>query len=221
MNDNVFINCPFDEDYRDCFKAVLFTLTVAGYSARCALEESDSGDIRFNKLCRMVGVCDTTIHDLSRVELSAAGLPRFNMPLELGITLGAKHFGGTTHSAKRVMIMVAKPFEMPRYMSDLSGNDPHIHDSNPQIVIRVVRNFLHTAPNGVMLPGADSLFRIFEDFQSNLLAMAAKADLTPAEVDPLQGFRNYMQVLRSYIEGIRKVPAKSKTKVAHRRIRVR
>ncbi len=38
--------------------------------------------------------------------------------------------------------------------------------------------------------------------------MAAKANLAEDEVDPFLGFRNYMQVLRSYVEGMKKVAAK-------------
>jgi hypothetical protein len=49
---NVFINCPFDDAYSSCFEALVFTITASGYRARCALEEEDGGDIRFDKLCR-------------------------------------------------------------------------------------------------------------------------------------------------------------------------
>lgn len=211
MNDHVFINCPFDENYRDCFEAILFTLTIAGYSARCALEEGDSGDIRFNKLCKLVASCDTTIHDLSRVELGTAGLPRFNMPLELGLTLGAKHFGGVSHSRKRIMIMVVRSFEMPKYMSDLAGHDPHPHGSNPKEVIRIVRNFLHSTPDGRMLPGPAHLCKVFEEFHRELPRLAAAANLEKEEYDPFQSFRSYMEVLRAFVTALKEVPDSSKS----------
>jgi hypothetical protein len=45
----------------------------------------------------MIGECDYGIHDLSRVEVDAGGIPRFNMPMELGLHLGARLFGSGRH----------------------------------------------------------------------------------------------------------------------------
>ena len=78
-NGDVFINCPFDDDYLPCFEALLFAITISGYRVRCALEESDGGDIRFSKLCRLIEDSDNTIHDLSRTEVGALGLPRWGL----------------------------------------------------------------------------------------------------------------------------------------------
>jgi hypothetical protein len=104
---NVFINCPFDSDYKHCFEALIFTVLASGYRAQCALADSNSGDIRFEKLCRLIEVCDKAVHDLSRVELNPSGLPRFNMPFEFGLFLGAQRFGGKNRKSKTVLAMVA------------------------------------------------------------------------------------------------------------------
>ena len=87
-NSNVFINCPFDDDYLPCFEALLFAITVSGYRVRCALEDNDAGDIRFENLKRLIRESDHTIHDLCRVELNQENLPRFNKPFELGLMMG-------------------------------------------------------------------------------------------------------------------------------------
>ena len=208
MNNNVFINCPFDEAYRDCFEAILFTVTIAGYSAHCALEEGDSGDIRFDKLCRLILKSDLTIHDLSRTELGRTGLPRFNMPLELGLTLGAKRFGPEPQTAKRLLIMVAKPFEMPQYLSDLGGNDPQSHASKPDEVVRIVRDYLHETPDGEMLPGPSHLQALFATFRRNLPSMAKRSLLRASEAHPFGSYRNYMGLLRPFVEGIRNMPGR-------------
>ena len=63
FNGDVFINCPFDDTYLPCFEALLFAITISGYRVRCALEENDSGDIRFDKLQRLIADSDHTIHD--------------------------------------------------------------------------------------------------------------------------------------------------------------
>jgi hypothetical protein len=158
-NSQVFINCPFDDDYRPCFEAILFAVTISDYRARCALEENDSGDIRFDKLRRLIAECDHTIHDLSRTESGAEGLLRFNMPFELGLMMGAKHFGGPKQRAKRACIMVAKDYVLPKYLSDLAGNDPVAHANDPRVIVRIVRDHFHNDPDGRRLPGATQYCR--------------------------------------------------------------
>ena len=37
-NNSVFINCPFDDDYRSLFRALVFAIEACGFGARCALE---------------------------------------------------------------------------------------------------------------------------------------------------------------------------------------
>ena len=58
-----------------------------------------------DKLYNLISECRYGIHDLSGTELDPEhGLPRFNMPLELGIFLGAKRYGATPQ-LKRVLIL--------------------------------------------------------------------------------------------------------------------
>ena len=84
----------------------MFTVLDCGFSARCALEAEDSGEERIRKIKRIIRECRFGVHDISRVQLDAGtGLPRFNMPLELGIFLGAKRFGGRMQGAKSALIL--------------------------------------------------------------------------------------------------------------------
>jgi hypothetical protein len=58
-----------------------------GFRPRCALELDDSAEVRIDKILRKIAECRFGVHDLSRTELDAASaLPRFNMPLELGLS---------------------------------------------------------------------------------------------------------------------------------------
>ena len=91
----VFINCPFDHDYEKLFYALIFAIHDCGFVARCALEASDSGEVRISKIVEIIRQCKFGVHDISRTELGSNGLPRFNMPLELGLFLGAKEFDPT------------------------------------------------------------------------------------------------------------------------------
>ena len=92
--DSVFINCPFDSQYRAIFYALVFAVHDCGYVARCALEVDDSGLVRIQKIEQIIADCRFGIHDISRVEPDPqTQLPRFNMPLELGLFLGARRYG--------------------------------------------------------------------------------------------------------------------------------
>lgn len=79
-----------------------FAIAACGFAPRCALDESDSAVVRFAKILDLITACEFSVHDVSRVELdTASGLPRFNMPLELGADLGLRLKAGP-HRATQV-----------------------------------------------------------------------------------------------------------------------
>jgi hypothetical protein len=63
---------------------MIFPIISSGYYPRCALDVTDGAELRVSRLAKMIGECGG-IHDLSRVEVDAGGVPRFNMPMELGL----------------------------------------------------------------------------------------------------------------------------------------
>ena len=98
----VFLNCPFDEEYLPLIRAITFAVKACGYEVRSALEAMDAGEVRMNKILRLIRTCRFGIHDISRTTLDPVhGLPRFNMPLELGLFLGASHFGNPAQRRKQ------------------------------------------------------------------------------------------------------------------------
>lgn len=196
---NVFVNCPFDDDYKPCFEALVFAITASGYRVRCALEENDAGQVRYDKLCRLIGECNRSVHDLSRVELTTSGLPRFNMPFELGLFQGARRFGSKRHRAKTALILVRDRFKLPVYMSDVAGNDPEPHHGEPDEVIRAVRRYLHTRPDGSQLPGAAFMVSTFLRFQSALPRLAAALHIRPDELDCLRDYKDYVALLAEFL----------------------
>jgi hypothetical protein len=183
---NVFVNVPFDEAYEPLFEALVFTVSACGYRVRCALEDDDSGDIRLDKLVQLIRESPRSIHDLSRIEPDRNELPRFNMPFELGLALGAKRFG--QRLGDRIKIMVADPYRLPAYLSDLGGNDPSAHKNDPEQVIRIVSSFLHRTPSGGMLPGPAKLRADFKKFKAQLPAIAREINY---QADEISGFGNY------------------------------
>src|ERR1700738_4627256 len=122
--EGVFINVPFDRSYLKLFHALVFTVHECGFVSRCALESDDGSEIRISKLYKIISDCSLGIHDLSRTTLDRVNrLPRFNMPLELGVYLGAKHFGDETHRRKSALILERERYRYQKYCSDLAGQD--------------------------------------------------------------------------------------------------
>ena len=197
--ENVFVNCPFDDAYKPSFEAVLFAITASGYRVRCALEENDAGDVRFDKLCRLILESGKSVHDLSRIDLSAAGMPRFNMPFELGLYLGANRFGSRVQRTKSTLIMVKEPYRLPIYLSDLAGNDPQAHHGRVEDVTRIVRKYLHARPDGTPLPGAARILSEFARFKRSLPALAKELHLEPDEIDPYHDYRVYLDLLTEFL----------------------
>ena len=137
---SVFVNCPFDAAYRSLFEALVFAVHDCGYIARCALEIDDASQIRIEKVERIIAGCKFGIHDISRTEPDAAtGLPRFNMPLELGMFLGAKRFGRAEQKSKVCLILDTERYRYQKFISDISGQDITAHQGKPEQVTKVVR----------------------------------------------------------------------------------
>jgi hypothetical protein len=198
----VFVNAPFDPAYDPMLEALVFTIFASGYRARCALEENDSGDIRLDKLVRLIGESTRSIHDLSRIRPAQAGsdLPRFNMPFELGMAMGAKRFS-PSRKGDSIKIMVAEPYRLPEYLSDLGGNDPDAHHNDPPRVVRIVRDFLHTAPGGKPLPGPAKLVATFDEFKRQLPAIARGIEHEPDEIGVRGSFPTFVWCIAEYLKG--------------------
>lgn len=104
--DNVFLNCPFDDRYLPIRNAILFAVFDCGFVPRYALEIDDSGEVRFAKIQLLIAESKFGIHDISRTELDpSTNLPRFNMPLELGVFIGAKQYGSSKQKNKNSLIL--------------------------------------------------------------------------------------------------------------------
>ena len=175
--DGVFINCPFDIDYWPLFEVIVFTVYACGFLPRCAREEADSGDVRLDKLLRLIQECRYGIHDISRVQLDAGKLPRFNMPFELGLDMAAKRFGDDGLRAKKVLILDTEQYRYQKYLSDIAGQDIRAHHDDPDHVLRIVRDWLRSASKRSTIPGDAKIREHYVAFAQALPDMCAEAGL--------------------------------------------
>lgn len=181
---SVFINCPFDPTYRPLFEAVAFAVYDCGFYPRAALEVEDSSEVRIEKIIRLISECRLAVHDISRTQLDTVSrLPRFNMPLELGIFIGAKAFGAAEHRRKSAIVLDTDRYRYQKYISDIAGHDIRSHGRKPAIAIREVRSFLSThCPDRAILPGGEMIAARFAAFRVGLTRTCGKLHLRPDEL---------------------------------------
>ena len=195
-NDNVFLNCPFDPDYKQLFDAMVFAIHDCGFIPRCALEEEDASQVRIDKIYNIIADCRYGIHDISRTELDeVSGLPRFNMPLELGVFLGAKKFGIDKQKRKNCLILDKAQYRYQEFISDIAGQDIQAHNNNPEGIITVVRNWIRTASKRQTIPSGSIIWGRYQEFMEDLPQLAQEHQL---KVDELI-FNDYTLVITRWL----------------------
>ena len=193
----VFLNVPFDAVYRPLFEALVFCAIDCGYEPRCALEASDGGHVRVEKIARIIADCAFGVHDISRTELDRKSrLPRFNMPFELGLFLGAKRFGDHHQRRKSTLILDRKRYRFQQYLSDIAGQDIKAHGNKPALLIGAVRDWLRDSDPQRPLPSSANIVRRYKEFRRKLPGLCRELRLDARELT----FNDYTWGIRRWLE---------------------
>lgn len=192
----VFINCPFDGAYRPLFQAIVFTVVRCGFQPRCALEVNDAAQIRIDKIVAIIKECPIGIHDISRTEPDSVNqLPRFNMPLELGLYLGARYYGGASHRKKACLILDREPYRYQKFISDISGQDISNHNDNEQEIIEAVRHFLNGLSGPRPLPDQSILWPAYQEFRDALPEICSELGISEENLQ----YQDYLYIVSDYV----------------------
>ena len=195
FNDSVFINCPFDDDYKPILRAIVYAIYRCGFFPQTALDEDDGTELRLLKIIRKMKGCRYGIHDLSRIELNTANFPRFNMPFELGIFFGAKYFGGNPQNGKNALILEREKYTYQQYISDLSGIDTKTHNNDPVLALKRVHSWLNTTSRRTTIPGEKMLQTKFEEFERVLPNLLAKTGYSLEDLP----FLNFLDIVQASV----------------------
>lgn len=183
-SDNVFLNCPFDSAYRELFKAMLFAVHYCGFNVRCAFEGDDSSEVRIREIYDIIRSCRYGIHDISRAGIDkTTGLARFNMPLELGVFLGAKEFGRKEQRRKQCLVMDCEQYRYHKFISDIAGQDIKAHKNDTKEIIKVIRNWLSPKSKGWRLQSGIFIGLEYDKFMDGLPQLARDSELSLEEWD--------------------------------------
>jgi hypothetical protein len=172
---SVFINCPFDGAYEPLLHGIIFAVLHMNLKPKLALGTSDAGYLRLDKILNLIESCKYSIHDISRTELDPNhGLPRFNVPFELGLDFGCKRYG-RRHEEKTALILDVDRYRYRKFISDIAGLDVEEHNGSVASVITAVRNWLRYSSDALSLLAASgsAIYARYEAFQLASLKWAS------------------------------------------------
>ena len=150
------------------------------------------------KIEQLIELSRYGIHDLSRTELDKKSkLPRFNMPLELGVFLGAKRFGDTKQRRKSCLIFDIEPYRYQQFISDIAGQDVTPHGNDYRKVVKLVRNWLQAQSRLKTIPGGAQILARYEEFRAALPSICESLQFDPEDQLP---FNDYIHTVGYWLK---------------------
>jgi hypothetical protein len=174
--ESVFLNIPYDRGFEDLYLAYIVGLTQLGLRVNATIGVPNQG--RLETIIGLIEESDFSIHDLSRIELSK-GIPRFNMPVELGMALYRSHISKGRH---RACVFESKPYRTQRSTSDINGIDPQIHNGTAKGVMAGLRNIFRQPGDVTTVPEMLSSYRAVRRKLPELRLNAGEKSLFEASV---------------------------------------
>jgi len=172
-SNNVFINCPFDDDYYPLLKPIIFTVIYCGLNPKIS-ETKDGDNIRIRQIQELIEISKYSIHDISRIETIP---PRFNMPLELGMDLGCKRY---SKKDKKCLILEKELYRFKEVMSDISGQDISNHNNDPVLIVKAIRNWIYKIRSTNKKPVSfNTIWDLYNEFVSDF-----DKDMRAENLDP-------------------------------------
>lgn len=183
---NVFINCPFDNHYNDLLKPLLFTIIKIGFEPCIASERLNSGEVRLEKIIKLIKKTKYGIHDLSRCKSSKKNeYSRFNMPFELAIDLACKEFYKDRKvNQKTFLILEEEKYSVQKTLSDLSFSDTECHKGEPEELVYKVRNWFRKNGNSE-IESPSSIWDAYNYFYADLYSKKEKEGFNKKAIERL------------------------------------
>ena len=194
---NVFINCPFDDDYKPLLKVLIYVITKIGLIPRLALERNDSAEVRLIKIKDILEESKYSIHDLSRAKsLKEGEYYRLNMPFELGLDFGCKVYNtNEVYKNKKFLILEEERYSTQKALSDMAGADCKCHKGEELGLVNEVRSWF--SENGIEnLPSPTHIWDDYNTFLTNLFEDLTVKKFKPSEINNLT-LAEYMRYIKA------------------------
>jgi hypothetical protein len=173
----VFLNIPYDDAFENLLLAYIAGISAFGFTPRATLEIPFSRR-RLERIKTLISASQYSIHDLSRVQLDRAAprTPRFNMPFELGLTVGISR---ANHAW---IVCETRRHRVKKSLSDLDGTDVYVHDGTVRGVLRELCNAFVRTRRQPTVKQMLQIYRILRSRFAGILRAAGASDPYNARV---------------------------------------
>jgi hypothetical protein len=163
-DNSVFLNCPYDQQFKDLFLAYIVGICSFGLTPRTTLEIV-GGEQRLRRITMLIQSCRLSFHDLSRVEIDHHDplTPRFNMPFEAGLAVMYSLLKEAPRHTYFIFEQDSK--RLQKSLSDLGGSDVFAHGGTVHGVFREIGNALVAAKRR---PTVKEMYQVFEQVSTGL-----------------------------------------------------
>jgi hypothetical protein len=200
FENQIFINCPFDNDYNVLLRPLIFTLLYSGLKPQISTTQS-SAHIRIQNIMELIKNSKFSIHDISRnTALKKGDISRFNMPYELGLDIGCQRFGTKKRKEKKCLILDATSHTYDQSISDISGQDIKAHNNDPKKLIGKVREWLIVVQN-YRLVSASVLWAKYNEFLADMTEVLSMRGFTHDEIKDLSGYE-FIQIAQDWVDNL-------------------
>ena len=197
---NIFINCPFDKEYKPLLKALIFIVLYLELEPQISTTISSS-HLRITEIIKLIENSKYSIHDISRCEPIRAGeLPRFNMPYEMGLDIGCSVYGSVQQRTKQCLILESLKNRYDMVISDISGQDIKEHNNQPKKLMGKVIEWF--TANGAVpinrIPGLSSAWSKYLDCKAKIEVSLINEGFTKSEIKNLS-IPHYITAIKSAV----------------------
>lgn len=194
MIDNaIFINCPFDNEYLPLLRALLFVAKFYGLDVKIASLELDSKSNRLTRIISLMKEAKYSVHDLSRMKSDKEGeYYRMNMPFELGLDYGISDEGNV------FLIFENEAYELKKALSDINGWDVRPHNNEPERLISEFRRWIvanRELPENVKDYSPSYIWYKYNDFYASFSDHMTMHKMKDDEIS----VREYMNFIDRYL----------------------
>lgn len=194
MIDNaIFINCPFDNEYLPLLRALLFVAKFYGLDVKIASLELDSKSNRLTRIISLMKEAKYSVHDLSRMKSDKEGeYYRMNMPFELGLDYGISDEGNV------FLIFENEAYELKKALSDINGWDVRPHNNEPERLVSEFRRWIvanRELPENVKDYSPSDIWYKYNDFYASFSDHMTMHKMKDDEVS----VREYMNFIDRYL----------------------
>jgi len=130
-------------------------------------------------------------------------LPRFNMPYELGLDIGACEFGGKILKSKKILILDTERYHYQKVISDISGQDISAHNDEPKTLILKVRNWLSSNTEDIVLASTNEIWIAYNQFIDDLTSILS-ATYTEEELKEMP-ISDYIKFTNDWIKKFKQI----------------